>query len=332
MELPEELWDALEQALAGTSVKQLAAAVDRLIENYRGVPATDRPVIRGALDVAAYAAYRMPATFGAVRFALAEFAALAGEWRPDSHVDVGGGTGSATWAVAQTWPSVQSSIVVDWAEPTRQLGRQLAEHAAWPSVRGAQWTAQQIGTDTRLPEADLITMSYVLNELPAEARSAIVAEMIARGRVVVIVEPGTPEGYRRVIEARTRLIEAGMSIVGPCPHDLTCPISLQDDWCHFATRINRSATHRQIKGASLSYEDEKFSYVIASRVPFPRAAGRVLRRPQRGKKIVQFPVCSADGGVVRTTVTKSQGEAYRQAKDVAWGNAWPPVEPPATQP
>ena len=325
MELPEELWDALERALAGTAVKQLAGAVDRLMENYRGAPPTDRPVIRTALDVAAYAAYRMPATFGAVRFALNEFAAVAGEWRPTSHVDVGGGTGAATWAVAQTWPTVRSSVVVDWAEPTRELGRRLAQGAAQPGVRDAQWVAQEIGPGTRLPEADLVTMSYVLNELTPEARTAIVAEMIARGRVVAIVEPGTPEGYRRVIEARAQLIEAGMSVAAPCPHDLTCPISLQDDWCHFATRINRSATHRQIKGASLSYEDEKFSYVIASRVPFEPAAGRVLRHPQRAKKIVQFPVCAQDGKVVRTTVTKSQGEAYREAKDVAWGNAWPPA-------
>lgn len=326
MELPDELWDALEQALAGTPVKQLAGAVDRLMESYRGAPATDRPVIRTALDVAAYAAYRMPATFGAVRFALGEFAALAGDWQPSSHVDVGGGTGAATWAVAQTWPTVQSSIVVDWAEPTRQLGRRLAQAAARTSVRDAQWVAQEIGADTRLPAADLITMSYVLNELTPDARTAIVAEMIARGQVVAVIEPGTPEGYRRVIAARSQLIDAGMSIAAPCPHDLTCPISTQDDWCHFAARINRSSTHRQIKGASLSYEDEKFSYVIASRLPFTRAAGRVLRHPQRPKKIVQFPVCAESGQVVRTTVTKSQGETYRAAKDVGWGSAWPPVE------
>lgn len=326
MELPEELWDALERALAGTAVKQLAGAADRLTEQYRGVPPTDRPVLRGALDAAAYAAYRMPATFGAVRFAFGEFVALAGEWQPADHVDVGGGTGAATWAVGETWPSLRSSTVVDWAEPTRQLGRQLAQNSTRPSVRDAQWTAQEIGPDTRLPDADLITMSYVLNELTPDARAAIVAEMGARGKVVAIVEPGTPEGYRRVLDARTRLIEAGLSVVAPCPHDLVCPISAQDDWCHFATRINRSAAHRQIKGATLSYEDEKFSYVIASRVPFPRAAGRVLRHPQRGKKIVQFPVCDQHGGVVRTTVTKSQGEAYRQAKDVAWGHAWPVLE------
>ncbi|HEV2636720.1 MAG TPA: small ribosomal subunit Rsm22 family protein [Actinocrinis sp.] len=326
MELPEELWDALERTLAGTPVKQLASAVDRLTETYRGAPPTDRAVIRTALDVAAYAAYRMPATFAAARFALREFALLAGDWQPGSHVDVGGGTGAATWAVAETWPSVQSSTVVDWAEPTRQLGRQLAQAAAQPSVREAQWVAQEIGPEIRLPDADLVTMSYVLNELTPEARTAVVAEMAARGQVVAIIEAGTPEGYRRVLEARAPLIEAGLSVVAPCPHDLACPISAQDDWCHFAARVNRSATHRQIKGGSLSYEDEKFAYVIASRIPFARAAGRVLRHPQRGKKIVQFPVCAEVGEVVRTTVTKSQGETYRQAKDVAWGNAWPPVE------
>ncbi|MEV6788054.1 rRNA methyltransferase, partial [Streptomyces sp. NPDC051098] len=66
--------DALRSALAGLlgglPPSQAAQAVDRLIANYRGTTPTDAPVLRDRSDVAAYAAYRMPATFEAVRSAL----------------------------------------------------------------------------------------------------------------------------------------------------------------------------------------------------------------------------------------------------------------------
>ena len=41
--------------------------MERLIANYRGATPTDAPILRDRADVAAYAAYRLPATFEAVR-------------------------------------------------------------------------------------------------------------------------------------------------------------------------------------------------------------------------------------------------------------------------
>ncbi|MGW1933071.1 hypothetical protein ACWCPG_27755, partial [Streptomyces sp. NPDC001919] len=71
----DSLRAALAGLLGGLPPKQAAQAVDRLIANYRGTTPTDAPVLRDRSDVAAYAAYRMPATFEAVRGALAARAA-----------------------------------------------------------------------------------------------------------------------------------------------------------------------------------------------------------------------------------------------------------------
>ncbi|GGO89101.1 small ribosomal subunit Rsm22 family protein [Wenjunlia tyrosinilytica] len=325
MELPEELGLAFSRVLAGLPAGQVARAVDRLMDNYRGTMATDKPLLASRADVAAYAAYRMPATYAAVRFALGEFARLAPEWAPRTHVDVGGGTGAAAWAAADTWPRVASTTVLDWSDAALDLGRELASSS--PALKSAQWRKESIGAGLDLPDADLLTVSYVLGELTDEDRATVVSQLIDHGGVVAVVEPGTPAGYARIREVRDRLIAAGMSVVAPCPHNGRCPIVPGEDWCHFAVRLSRSSLHRQVKGGSLSYEDEKVSYVIASRVPLPRAENRVMRHPGRRKGMVSLQLCTREEALGQAVVTKKRhGPLYRRARDTSWGDAWPPVD------
>lgn len=324
MNSAESLRTALDSLLAGLPPRQAAQAVDRLIASYRGATPTHAPILRDRADVAAYAAYRMPATFEAVRSALDAFAETVPEWTPGSHVDVGGGTGAATWAVESVWPGSREVTVLDWAEPALALGREIA--AANSALSGVRWERARIGAALRVPEGtDLVTVSYVLNELTPGDRAALLAE-VSGATSVVIVEPGTPDGYARVIEARDALIGSGYRIAAPCPHSGACPIAPGSDWCHFSARVSRSSLHRQVKGGSLPYEDEKFAYVAATRVPVTSAPARVVRRPQIRKGQVLLELCSGDGELGRSTVTKRHGGLYRAARDVEWGDAWPPAE------
>ncbi|MFJ6049388.1 MULTISPECIES: small ribosomal subunit Rsm22 family protein [unclassified Streptomyces] len=322
----ETLRRTLGGLLDGLPPKQATAAVERLIASYRGQTPTDAPVLRDRSDVAAYAAYRMPATFEAVRGALDGLAEAAPDWAPGSHVDVGGGTGAATWAVDATWDGPRETTVLDWAEPALALGRELAAASSSEVLRAAAWRRAVIGSGLTLPEVDLVTVSYVLGELTAPARTAVVAEAARAGQAVVLIEPGTPEGYLRIREARDQLIEAGLRIAAPCPHDGTCPIEVGQDWCHFSARVSRSSLHRQVKGGSLPYEDEKFSYVAATRFPTEPAASRITRRPQIRKGLVLLELCGPEGdGLTRVNVTKRQGDLYKAARDADWGQAWPPA-------
>ena len=43
------------------------------------------------------------------------------------------------------------------------------------------------------------------------------------------------------------------------------------DWCHFTQRLQRSRAHKQVKGAELPFEDEKFAYVALTRAPVAAA-------------------------------------------------------------
>ncbi|MBM9505345.1 small ribosomal subunit Rsm22 family protein [Actinacidiphila acididurans] len=330
--LPDDLRAALDEQLDATAPGQASAQVGRLIEQYRGATQTAAPVLRDADAAAAYAAYRMPATYAAVRSALGAFRLRAGDWAPRTHLDLGGGTGAATWAVADAWPDEgHESTVLDWSAAALELGRALAAGAEAAPVRAARWSRAPLsGGAPELPETDLVTVSYVLGELTPADRAALVraAAGAARG-ALVIAEPGTPEGYARIIEARDLLIAAGHTVLAPCPHDAACPMA-GGDWCHFAARVPRTSLHRRLKGGSLPYEDEKFSYVAAVRpgaLPAPAgpAAARVVRHPQIRKGQVLLELCAPEPGLTRATVTKRQGAAYKEARDAEWGDTWPPT-------
>ncbi|WP_236245262.1 small ribosomal subunit Rsm22 family protein [Streptomyces sp. CC210A] len=318
--LPDALRAALAGLLDGLPPTRAAQAVDRLIASYRGTTPTDAPVLRDRADVAAYAAYRMPATFEAVRAALAALREAAPDWAPGTHTDVGGGTGAATWAVAEAWGGAARSTVLDWAEPALALGRELAAGAG----PDAQWRRARIGAALTLEATDLVTVSYVLKELTPEDRRALVAEAARAAQAVVVVEPGTPDGYERILAAREQLVAAGLTVAAPCPHGGACPIVPGADWCHFSARVARSSLHRQVKGGSLPYEDEKFAYVAAVRFPAAAAAGRIVRRPQTRKGQVLLDLCTEDGGLRRDTVSKRHGPLYKAARDADWGDPWPP--------
>ncbi len=323
--VPATLPHALDAVLDGLPGDALRRATSALIEVYRsGAPPTAQ-VLRDPVTAAAYAAYRMPATHAAVARALRHATDLVGadDLAVRSLVDLGGGTGAATWAVADALPGLEHARVLDGSADALALGRRIASHGP-AAVASADWERMRIGPDLVVPAADLTTVSYVLGELDEALHATVVDAVVASSRLALVVEPGTPRGYAAVLAARDRLVAAGWHLVAPCPQGGPCPVAGGDDWCHFSVRLDRSGLHRRVKGGALGYEDEKFSYVLASRDPLPRAGGRVLRHPVRRKGLVQLEVCDAAGSTQRVVLTRRSGTAYRTARDVSWGDAWPP--------
>jgi ribosomal protein RSM22 (predicted rRNA methylase) len=308
--------DAALDAVLGPGA-ELARAVAALSAAYRS---GGRPgeVLGTETAARAYVAFRMPATYAAVRAALL----AAQDLSPASLLDLGGGTGAAVWAAAAALPSLRTAEVLDGSAPALALGRALAAHAPDRVLAGTSWTRARWPVD--LPVADLVTMAYFLGELPAADQVAAVAAAAGRAGAVAVVEPGTPAGFRDLLRARDTLVGAGLRIVAPCPHDLACPWAAGPDWCHFAVRLPRSARHRQAKGGTLGWEDEKFSYVVAVRGAGTRAAGRIVRRPYQRKGMVELTVCAARPGVERVIVSKRRGADYKAARDAGWGDPWPP--------
>lgn len=306
---------ALEQGLDGFEPRAVTAAVRRLVAGYRSDSSAD---LSDPVTVAAYAAYRMPATYAAVRAVLAQIPQLSAT----SLLDLGGGTGAAAWAVTEAVPELGSITVTDRSAPALEFGRRLAAAAPYPALRQARWARAELSATW--PAAELITASYVLGELDLTTRETVAAALAGTEATVLIVEPGTPAGYRRVLAARDQLLARGHRVLAPCPHSATCPLAATADWCHFAVRLDRSALHRRVKSAELGYEDEKFAYVATAPEGHAVAAGRVVRHPQIRKGLVGLTVCQRDGHVAQVPVGRSR-PAYRAARAVRWGDPWPPA-------
>ena len=64
--------------------------------------------IRSETDALAYALARMPATYAAVTASLNALREIRPDFAPNSLLDVGAGPGTASWAAAEAFPSLQS--------------------------------------------------------------------------------------------------------------------------------------------------------------------------------------------------------------------------------
>lgn len=313
---------ALDELLAGRPTAELVPGVERLRTAYRSQQVPQQQIIGSADEAASYAAYRMPATYAAVRSCL-----LQAEDRLEpigSVVDVGAGTGAASWAVADVLSPARFTML-EQSPAASAVGAALARSSPVPALRDAQWQSWRASAlRAEVPPADLAVAAYVFAELDDATQATVLDAMLDAAPTVLVVEPGTPAGYARVIEVRRRLLAAGRTIVAPCPHQAECPLVDRDDWCHFGSRVTRSARHRRLKEGSLSYEDEKFSFVLAGpgAARAPDRHSRIIRRPVQRKGMVDLMLCRSDGTAGPEVASKRAGERYKVARKAEWGDPW----------
>jgi ribosomal protein RSM22 (predicted rRNA methylase) len=304
---------------AGPSLTANAAA---LSAGYRSgaAPADPGGHVHDSASAEAYAAARMPATHAACARAMAAAADRLPGFRPTGLLDVGAGTGAASWAATAVWPSLAELALIDREPAAVALGRRLAA-AAPGSLAGAAWSVADINRE--LPErADLVVAAYVLGELAAaEAAAAVEVLWASTDEVLILVEPGRRAGFERIRTARAALIAAGGHVAAPCPGDEACPI-VDPAWCHFLARLDRSPLQRRAKAADRSWEDEPFSYVAVSRVVATPAPRVVLGRPRQRPGVVELRVC-LDGRIEQRTLSRRDGPAWKAARDLQWGDPVP---------
>jgi ribosomal protein RSM22 (predicted rRNA methylase) len=316
-DLPAELKAALDARLQDLSRNAAAGRASSISQTYRGGGGSS--AIRSEADALAYALARMPATYAAVTASLNALREIRPDFAPTGLLDIGAGPGTATWAAAAAFPSLTSFALLDSNSALRALALDLGgDSARWRKMTYQLGEARAALADCEA--ADLVIASYMIGEISDAERTALAELTWAKTRdTLLIVEPGTPAGYGRIIALRRQLIAAGAHVAAPCPHDGECPLRTPD-WCHFTQRLPRSRAHKQLKSAELPYEDEKFSYLALSRAPAARHPARVLAQPVVTKVAVTARLCT-DQGILNASAARRQKVAYRRFKKIAWGDA-----------
>jgi ribosomal protein RSM22 (predicted rRNA methylase) len=315
--LPASVVAALTARMHATGRATLAAAQARASAIYRD-GGHSRDAVPDATAALAYAIARMSATYAACIRAFDLTAELAPSFAPATMLDLGAGPGTATLAAAAVWPDLTRAHLI---EPNAALGAIATDIVATEtSIKVALEQRMHLSGSGATAFADLVTLSYVLAEQPEKDVAAFVTRLAASvGGLMIIVEPGTPAGHARILSARAALVAAGLEILAPCPHANACPLP-QGDWCHFSVRLQRSAGHRALKDADLSFEDEPFSFVAALRGAVgKRASARLIKRAEIEKGFADLPLCTATGLETRR-IKRRDASAYKAAKNLLWGD------------
>jgi ribosomal protein RSM22 (predicted rRNA methylase) len=337
MRLPQELSESVQSEVEKIERRQLAHAIAQLSARYKAGEFSS-PAITNAAQHAAYLAVRFPATYAANLRVFSEIQLRVPQAQITGILDLGAGPGTALFAAAQMFPQLERATLMEADDYWLRLGRDLAQASPVHAVRSAQWLRHDLRSGFSCDPHDLVVLSYALGELRLDAVEAVVRKAWSCTRqFLAIIEPGTPRGFATINTARSLLIAAGAQLLAPCPHRHVCPIAAAGgssaperakaghsaDWCHFSQRVERSSQHRQLKGGTLGYEDEKFSYVVAScQGPQPHGA-RIVRHPGKHSGHVQLALCTPEGRLENRTVTRSSGPAYKRARKAEWGDSWP---------
>lgn len=312
MDLSLELKIAIEKQVDGLKQKQMIQLADGISQKYRTQSGHGKRLVTNKEEALVYSIVRMPATYGAVTSALG-YALENTEFRPRSLLDLGAGTGTASWG-ADALLDLEEVTCLERETAMIQIGKNLMREGS-EVLKKATWLPFNLVSDSISKMADLVIVSYVLNELSEDDRIKVLEKLwnVTEG-ILLIIEPGTPEAFRQLKTMRDFILQKGGHILAPCPHEMCCDL-LEDDWCHFSCRIARSKLHKVLKDGEAPYEDEKYTYMAFTKFENTHVDARIVRHPYIEKGKITLNLCTKDGKK-KVVVKKKDGvfKAVRKAK------------------
>ncbi|TPX55821.1 hypothetical protein PhCBS80983_g04997 [Powellomyces hirtus] len=335
--LPEELLASIDTELADSKPRQLKRDVERIHSSLRStgsaaklikyatsdgrtrVPLIEPHTIQyGPLETKAYVASRTVPAYAAAINVMTQVATRCPDFAPTSCMDFATGPGTALWAANRVWDSITENVGIDLSEAMLAAAMRIAETndaEATAKIRNLS-TRRYLSSSEAAPKSDLVIANFALGDLASDAIRKTTIESLwnQTGDVLVLIERGTPEGFKRIATARAMIlakenkssaeaaavatpspststnaelqekhpplaelpVAENVHVVVPCPHSQTCPMLAQSSWCHFSQRIQRSR-HMMMTApnhVSNNHQDIKFSYVVLRRGPKPTATAQ----------------------------------------------------------
>jgi ribosomal protein RSM22 (predicted rRNA methylase) len=319
--LPAALREASTDYASGIPHSEIARRVAAMSEHYRAGGDSDT-TIASEEDVAAYLMARLPATYAAVSAASSAARRLMPTFAPSSLLDLCAGPGTASLAALAQWGGLRELVLVDANPLLLDAARLLLGAVGRGTPLETELVLSRLAAALeRSRRADLVIMSYALVEMPEAEIEAVARRVFARADgLAIFVEPGTPEGFRRLLRCRDALLAEGAHLVAPCPHARPCPMVVPQ-WCHFAERLARSREHRLAKAASTPFEDEPYSYLAFGRRPVEMVPeARIVSRVRVTKVQASCLICGRGGGLSELVAARRDRAAYARLRRLDWGD------------
>jgi len=305
---------------------------------------SDQGIVYDQNTALAYLQRKVPHTFGVAARILTELRYRLPTFKPKTFLDFGAGLGSGSWAFYDVYREFDKIVAVEPAVPMRKLGKFLTEDLE--KIAWFDSLARLINMHDMDGLFDVVYCGYVIEEAKnPEARALIIETLWQRvrpGGVMILVEPGSPKGFRFVHDFRQWILEKPRdeaSIIAPCPHHKACPQAKPlNVWCNFEQAIAKYPNNVFTKTkAQPTIDHEKFSFMVVRKggeakpveeceTPAEKSFHwpRMVRPAIKRHKHIILDVCNTEGEIERRVIAKSHGEegGYNLAKKVRWGDLW----------
>ena len=317
MRIPDLLESAIEKEIQKVKITELKEIAKKLSDRYMNEKREGQTLLSKEKEALAYLGIRMPATFCAITTALKQTLKIAENCKIETVLDIGAGTGAAVWAINEQIDT-DKIICLEREEAMRKVGQELMSQSQ--ELSKVEWVDADITKFEKIKGADLIVSSYMINELKEEERKKVIEKLLnLESKIILIIEPGTPEGFKNIKQIQKIALEKGANIIAPCTHQGLCKLP-EDDWCHSTVRVERSKIQKILKSGDAPYEDEKFSYIAISKENLGTAQSRILRHPiiETGK--ITLKLCR-NGNIEQKIITKKEKELFKEAKKKKCGDS-----------
>lgn len=311
MELPIEIQEILEKKIVNIKSKYLNEIFDKLSNDYIKNTGTGKEFLLNKDYVLVYALSRFNATFSVVDFVLNKFDEYIKQ-DIETLLDVGGGMAIATINALYHF-NIQNVDIIERNKNMIELGKEfLSKYDI-----NYQYINQDVNNFSSNKKYDMVICSYFLSELNENNRLKVVKKLLENTeKYLVIVDIGTPQGYKNILQIKKLLTNSGAKVMLPCPN-ADCPLD-NNDWCHFVTRVNRTKINKLVKNAVVPYEDEKFCYLIIGKENSFLQNNVVLRHPIKEKNKVDLVVC--EKGSIKNYSINKKDLLYKKARKIKIGD------------
>ncbi|MBP6217837.1 MAG: hypothetical protein KA436_04545 [Oligoflexales bacterium] len=181
---------------------------------------------------------------------------------------------------------------------------------------------QELNTRPSISDSDLVMvcLGYIWNELSSNSKARgkileFIVELQRGGKkaLIFLIEPGRDFTARAAMMLRDELVDMGLKVLYPCPHDQPCPMLLRSkDWCYSEFPSQVLPKEAQLVDKHVSMER---SLLAASTYVFATDAAYKQLGPSKSAKkevIVGRPLLDQDTRSYEDLLCSPEGELLKK--------------------